>query len=277
MQAEDHRDDWLLVKDDQRLSYSGARWAPKFSGQTQLTTGPGGRYRQETGNGARIRGYDGSRTWEWFRDKPLEARINVSGRPRVPVPTLLTPDWLLTRHRLTIEGRKAVLGRNGIRVTATPVQRRGHASHPGEDWLREIAPADRYRYAHALRYARALVVVDAELGILLRCVYEDARGRVLEVAKFLRLAVGAGAAGTVAADFAAPAGSVPGSSPGSAGTDFARTAFGPLGEVGWQAAKTLGGLAAAGLGAVERLTGSQPLDPFDQAVSEAPRRCDARH
>jgi hypothetical protein len=108
-----------------------------------LRVAPGGRYRRESGPCAF--GSDGARAWQWYQDMGPDAQdLHVAGTVP-PFPTLLCPSWLLTRYELSVMGPVSACGRDGIRVTGT--------ARPRLD----------------SNYARVDAVVDAELGILLRC------------------------------------------------------------------------------------------------------------
>jgi hypothetical protein len=254
--------DSVIAVGQRGADFTAARALPPFRGELLVAAGPGMRYRVATADGARARGYDGSRTWEWLRTMPPGVRIAVKERPQPPVPLLLCPSWLLSGHRLAVQGSKTVFGRRGIRIVATPFHRWDplYPAHPGQRRVLGHAPR--------VRYAQALVIVDAELGIALRVVCQDEHAGAVQVTKFLRLTAGPGAVSP--GEFDAPDGSLRGSLPGSGGADFARTVGGPLAEAGWEAAKFAGGLAAGGLGIASRLTPSRRARSFAQATSEEP-------
>jgi hypothetical protein len=230
--------------------------APPFAGELTVSVAPGQRYRLATADGTRVRGCDGVRLWEQFGALPRGVRVRVKGRPKPPLPTLLDPAWLLSGYPMTIHDGAIACGRYGIRVSVAP-QQRLRPDLPGELALESAEPLFDGK-------SRADVIVDAELGFLLYCAVTGGDGTV-EISEFTRLAVGE--AGN-ASQFTAPPGSLLGSLPGEAGADFTRWLAGPLGAAGWHAAKTASGFAAAGLGAVVRLSPARGSDPFEQATTE---------
>jgi hypothetical protein len=241
-------------------SSPGGFSAPDFSGEMTVEVAPGSRYRQATASGSRIRGCDGARTWEWLGELPPGVRVKVSDRPQPPVPALLDPAWLLSGHRLAIDDGAVACGRYGIRVVATPSRRERLSRDAGATEMSMGAP----RHGE---YRRVVAIVDAELGILLHCACETDEDEA-EVTEFTRLSAGVAAASSPVV-FTAPRGSLLSGKPGAAGTDFARTLAGPLGGIGWEAAKLAGGLAAGGLGAAVRFAPSRRANPFGQATAEA--------
>ena len=197
-----------------------------------LLLAPGMRYREESADGRRVQGCDGERVWLWSADLPPGEEIGFDGRPRPPHPELLAPTWLLTGYKLAIKGRVRVCGRPGIRVLATPrrAARGWRAPHLA-------GPLPAFRLPLLIHYDRVVAVVDAELGILLSC--ERRPGdQPPEVSEFRSLTVDPE---VDAARFTAPAGSVFGDGTGFSGW--------PFGAAGREAAKTVAGLAAGGLGA----------------------------
>lgn len=222
----------------------GSPWGPELT----LLLAPGRRYRLSDEDGRHVRGCDGERIWEWFPELPPSADVGLLGGPEAPFPVLLAPSWLLTGYTLTIEEETTACGRAGIRVAATAVSRPSGKHLPG------LIPVTPFHWASAMRYDSAVVIVDAELGILLRC--EGQRGDGAPgVTSFRTLTVG------VEADqerFTGPEGSVGGGSgPGW-----------PFGRAGREAAKTVAGLAAGGLGAAIRYAPRKRQDPFAQATHE---------
>jgi hypothetical protein len=188
-------------------------------GSTVLVA-PGTRYRYESAE--YLTGCDGGRPWEVDRDEDLDPRKSVhwiSG-PQAPLARLLCPAWLLDGSRLEVRGTTRAFGREVLDVVMT--------RRPS---LR-TAPVSADEMAEVVE-----VLVDAESGILLRIpqLDEDDRPGVLE---FVR------------ADFSPvidPSRFQP--PPGSRIAEGITDAFrGPLGPA-WQAATTVGGLAAGALGA----------------------------
>ena len=112
------------------------------------------------------------------------------------------------------------------------------------------------------RPERVSVVVDGELGILLRreLAYPDGTVRVTE---FLGLEVGGAVDPSV---FSPVAGSFFGGRPG-AEDGSGRS---PLEDLGVEALKLVGGLAAGGLGAAIKYSPKRQVDPFAAATAEDP-------
>lgn len=115
---------------------------------------PGGRYRlehrDETG---RIDGSDGVRGWTWWRPAlapPPSLEIDIGEEP--PLPELLRPSDLLSGFSLDVLGPVTACGRGAVAVTATPRR---------DDIGSRSSLRDHF-------YDRIEVIVDAELGILLR-------------------------------------------------------------------------------------------------------------
>jgi hypothetical protein len=267
---------------------SGSSWnfAPQGEGAPcRLSIAPGQRFRAEGADGTWAIGSDGVRMWHWLRDFPAGASVQFGFtgsdyRPRPPYRSLLVPSWLLTEYSLVLDGEATVCGRPGVRVLGTPrtvtkpanrfgrlgKQAGGGMFAPPARWLR-LDPSDEVE-----------AVVDAELGILLRCAKRTGDG-LPEVTEFTSLDVGAAADAT---RFAPPAGSAFGGGHGSATWGRAgRPADGPatgslgdalgeaLGTAGKEAAKAVAGIAAGGLGALIRYAPKARIDPFAQATSEA--------
>ena len=223
----------------------GSPWGPELT----LLLAPGRRYRLSDADGRHVRGCDGERIWEWFPELPPSADIRLVGGPEPPFPVLLAPSWLLTGYALTIEEETTAYGRAAIRVAATALSRPSGKHLPG------LIPVTPFHWASAVRYDSAVVLVDAELGILLRCEGQHGEGAP-DVTSFRTLTVG------VEADpgrFTAPEGSV---GSGGSGPGW------PFGGAGREAAKTVAGLAAGGLGAAIRYAPRKRQDPFAQATHE---------
>lgn len=251
-------------------------------GVCTLALAPGRRFRADGPDGSWAAGSDGERMWHWFRDRPAGGSGELSGLPQPPYRRLLAPSWLLTGYSLALGGEVTLAGRPGVRVRGAlrTVARRtwrgggrlgrsagaGGLFAPLPRWLSGPGPWDEEIEA----------VVDAELGILLRCSRWSA-GETPAVTEFLAADVPGEAA---AAAFSAPAGSM---FTGGSGKSWARgprdsptgTALGDavgeaLGTAGKEAAKAVAGLAAAGLGALIRHAPTRPrVDPFAQAAAEA--------
>ncbi len=200
-------------------------------GQAELLIAPGGRYRlehrDETG---RIYGSDGVRGWTWWRPAlapPPSLQIDIGEEP--PLPELLRPSDLLSGFTLDVRGPVTAGGRHAVAVTATP---------RCDDIGSRLSLRDHL-------YDRIEVIVDAELGILLRReeTFEGQRLTLTELAVVMP-------SPPEAADptrFAPPPGSHISQ---GLGESLRQTFGGP----GWQTAKDVAGLAAGGLGALIRIS-----------------------
>jgi hypothetical protein len=232
---------------------SGGLFPPPFPSpgrfaETDMTllVAPGGRYRVATPEG-QVWGCDGERAWEWLGELPPDTEIRLSGDLQAPLHQLLEPSWLLTGYDLAIEGDTTACGRAAIRVAAT-ARRRARDETGGKPYRWPPVWPD-----------RVVAVVDAELGILLRC--ESQRGeQAPEVAEFRSLTVNPE---IDPGRFTAPEGSTFADDSGLWPFDF------PFGEAGRKVAKTAAGIAAAGLGAAIRYTPRPHQDPFARATEEA--------
>ncbi|MGH3410052.1 MAG: hypothetical protein ACRDRJ_47290 [Streptosporangiaceae bacterium] len=180
-------------------------------------------------------GCDGVRAWELSEDDDADGaddEVAWTGGPEPPLDRLLCPAWLLNGSRLEVRGRVRACGREAIDVVMTRRPGRSNEEEP----------------------ERAEVLVDAELGILLRVAEPGADGEsdVTEL---------------VSADFDPvidPARFAP---PPACQMGEVSSADGP----GWWALKTAAGLAAGGLGAWIRYTSSSraPHPPDGWTVVEA--------
>jgi hypothetical protein len=225
----------------------------------QVSVAPGRRFRVGSPDGSRAVGSDGERIWHWRRDRPAPAApaSGFTAKVQPPFQLLLAPWWLLNGYSLVLDEEVTVGGRAGIRVLASPwsaLERRG-GFDLGPLTL-PIGPMPRWLQDQAWDEIDA--VVDAELGILLRCT-RRARHQAPDVTEFLSLDVG----GPAPADsFQAPAGSTfAGGGPWPAA--------GPLGTAGKEVAKAVAGIAAGGLGALIKFAPSRRPDPFATATAEA--------
>ena len=215
--------------------------------QSALLVAPGKRYRLATEDGLRVLGCDGERVWQWLADVPPGERVTFERKPQPPVPGLLAPAWLLLGYRLSVEGETTVAGRAGIVVTGVgrTARLRG-LSATALPWDL-VPPAE-----------RVSAVIDTELGIVLRRELGYPGGRV-KVTEFLDLEV----RGAVDPSVFRPA----------AGSFFGDRPAGerrPTDDVGLQALKMVGGLAAGGLGAAIKYAPRRHVDPFAAATSEDP-------
>jgi hypothetical protein len=225
--------------------------APGHFAETDMTllVAPGGRYRVTIPAG-QVWGCDGERAWQWLGEHSADKEIRLFDDRRAPFRELLEPSWLLTGYDLAVEGDSTACGRAAIRVAAT-------ARHRGRN---EIGGTP-YRWPPVFRRDRVVAVVDAELGILLRC--ESQRGeQAPEVAEFRSLTANAE---PDPAWFTAPPGSI------FADDSGPLRFFLPFGDTGTvrKVAKTAAGIAAAGIGAAIRYTPRPHEDPFARATEEA--------
>jgi hypothetical protein len=210
-----------------------------------LHVAPGRRFRRD--DGKVVVGCDGDRVWQWLADPPPDGKVGWDSTRIPPFAALLCPSWLLTAYDLEVLGPWIACGRDGVRVAGT-------ARSPRNRRLGLFAVlGGRTRDA-----SRIEVVIDRELGILLRCKQSfgpDGRNKERpDVREFRHLEVGAV---IDEAMFAPPAGSRASNAKGTGRlpvTNFfgipEAGPFGlPLGPV-----KTAAGLAAGGLGAAIRYT-----------------------
>jgi hypothetical protein len=203
----------------QRADWTRLAISARVNDGSTVLVAPGRRYREQTAEG--IRGCDGEHAWTsppWAAD----GTEHWAGGPEPPLRTLLCPSWLLRDSRLEVRGPVRACGREGLEVVVT--------ARPS---LRDVTGAARSRIG------RTEVIVDAELGILLRVAQTDGRQppRVTELVSLdVNPVIGA-------AQFAPP--------PGSRVGESLRTAGG-AGDPVVAAWKTAAGLAADGLGAWHR-------------------------
>ena len=217
--------------------------------ESALSLAPGRRYRLARTDGSRVLGCDGERVWQWLADVSPGERVTFERKPQPPVPGLIAPAWLLFDYRLSVEGETTVAGRAGIVVTgaARTVRLRGLSALT-------LLPGDLMPPPE-----RVSAVIDRELGIVLRreLGYPDGTAKVTE---FLDLEVGGAVDPSV---FSADAGSFFGDRSGRSGRR-------PGDDLGLEALKLVGGLAAGGLGAAIKYSPKRHVDPFAAATSEDP-------
>jgi hypothetical protein len=203
--------------------------------RSTLLIAPGGRCRYQ-GHGF-ASGCDGDRSWQEFEE---EGRlVEMAGGPRPPLARLLRPSWLLNGYTLEILGSATTLGRAGLRVVAAPRRSLRDAV------TRWYQPVDRVE-----------VIVDAELGILLR--HEEIfQGKPLSLTELVSVSFNPVEAADDA-QFQPPSG-------WEAAEKNAEPPS-PSGP-GWEVTKLVTGLAAKGIGAWFK---SSRFDPFGQATREEP-------
>ena len=157
----------------------------------RLLVAPGRRYRLETvgEDGQRhLKGCDGDRPWYQVSQPEDGSRLQIFSDPQPPEPELLRPSWLLTGFDLGPADAVVAGGRDGYHLVATP--------RPSPV-LGQLSWGDT---------DQAEVVVDAELGILLRC--ERRSGGQVVLASELSDVVSGPPGAVDPAQFAAPAGSM---------------------------------------------------------------------
>lgn len=207
---------------------TGEELAGYHSWDTRLLIAPGGRYRQEYQDepSGRAIGSGGERSWVWRPQDPPPPG-HIAHKP--PLPQLFCPSELLTEYTLEVRGPVTACGRDAIAVQATPRADTGLG-------LRTSLPD------------QLDVIVDAELGILLR--YEATfEGQRLSLTELTAVVLDPPEAADLSR-FAPPAGSRISQDP----EDSPREASSGPGR----AAETVLGLAMGGLGAGIRLAPHLP-------------------
>jgi len=203
------------------------------SWDTRLLIAPGGRYRQENLDepSGRVIGSDGERSWVWRQQDPASPPVDVGHKP--PLQQLFCPSELLTGYKLEVRGPVTACGRDAIAVEATP--------------RTSIEPIPRLRANSVSDHLE--VIVDAELGILLR--YEETfEGQRLSLTELTAVVLDPPEAAD-GSRFAPP----PGSQIGQDVRDSVQETFsGP----GREAAETVARLAMGALGASIRFASHCP-------------------
>jgi hypothetical protein len=225
----------LYHADWTRLSISAA-----VNDGSTLLVAPGRRYREQTRD--HVRGCDGDRPWQVpppGRADSMPHDVHLIGGPEPPLSTLLCPAWLLDGSRLEVRGQVSACGRDALHVVVT--NRPGVRGRTG--------PVHR-------RADRVEVIVDTELGILLRVAWLG-DGEESDVTELVSLEVDPV---VDQAQFTPPPGSVIGES----WSEFLR-GFGPV----WWPPMTAAGLAAGGLGAWIRYSPLRRGEPAATDVGDA--------
>jgi hypothetical protein len=152
----------------------------ELPGTTELThrvlLRPGGRFRNQTrsaGGGLSVTTSDGNVSWESYEAGPDDDDPPEDGDDeppslspaQPPLDLLLCPAWLPARFRLEQAGSEVVAGRRALRVIGTRRPVIGRRSRSGSSRTR---PAHRSSSELPDRLDRADVLIDADLGILLR-------------------------------------------------------------------------------------------------------------
>jgi hypothetical protein len=203
-----------------RADWTQLSLSAEMNDGSTLLIAPGRRYRLQTAE--YITGCDGDHPWRLYQpgiDEHDTDGVHWISGPEPPLPALICPAWLLKTSQLESAGRASACGRDVLRVVVT--RRQGTGSRP--------EPAQ-------FRTDRAEVLVDAELGILLRIAWL-ADGEMTDVTEMVSLDLDPV---TAPAQFTPPPGSLIGESLGEG-----LSAGGPV----WWAVKTAAGLAAGSLGA----------------------------
>jgi hypothetical protein len=131
--------------------------------RSHLLVAPGGRFRHEFSRDdgpTLVIGSDGERSWDIDDDD--------DERSRPPARELLLPAWLPSRFELELAGREILEGRPVLRIVARPRPLLRGRWAPGQNALLTMLPLPSCEPGDEL-LDRVDVVVDAELGILLRC------------------------------------------------------------------------------------------------------------
>jgi hypothetical protein len=186
--------------------------------EQQVLVVPGGRYRLESGDGL-FEACDGEQCWD-LSDGVAHRRPGP--RPGRTFYGLLTPQWLVASYDLEITGAEVASDRAAVRVSGIP-----------------RAPSARRSSRHQL-LDRVEVLVDAELGILLRSrqVFE---AETLEASELTDVVINPPEAGT-SGTFAPPP-DVPVEEEEKPFADYR-----PPTGVGWEVAGAAAGAAANALG-----------------------------
>ncbi len=188
---------------------------------------PGGRYRVAAADGSLLAVSDGEALWEIAEGRAVRSRAGGPGRS---FGGLITPRWLLACYDLEITGNAVAGGRSAIAARGTP------------------RPMGSRRYGSYHLLDRVEVLVDAELGVLLRAeqIFE---GQQREAAEMQDLIIDPAEAADPS-QFQPP--------PGLPVTDEHEPfSFQPSGP-GWQLAGSAASLAAAGLGFAVRHAPRRP-------------------
>jgi hypothetical protein len=209
--------------------------------ERHLLTAPAGRYRLE-GRQDGLDICDGEHTWRISRGA---AHVERRARPASYFYGLLTPQWLIAWYELQVVGTELAGDRTAIRVTGVP----------RTSWTQ--------RHGRYELLDRVEVLVDAELGILLRSrqVFED---QMRESAELRGLVINPPEAGEPGL-FVPP--------PGVPVTDEAEpfADFEPPSGVGWEVASTVAGAAASALGfAVRHAPRRRTVWPADDEEPDMP-------
>ena len=207
-----------------------------------LLIAPGGRYRQDYPDepSGHVIGSDGERSWVWRPQDPGPPEFQSDVVHKPPLHHLFCPSELLAGYTLEVQGPVTACGRDAIAVVATKRIDIGHATRLGASSLGDDLT----------------VIVDAELGILLR--YEETfEGQRVSLTELTTVVLDPPEAADLSR-FDPPAGSRIGQ---DRGESLRVTFSGP----GWEAMKTVAGLAAGALGASIRFA---PHRPGQQNFSE---------
>jgi hypothetical protein len=205
---------------------------------TRLLIAPGGRYRQEYRDEPswRVIGSDGERSWVWHPQDPVRPDPPVDVGHKPPLDQMFRPSWILNGFTLEVRGPVTACGRDAIAVAATP--------------RTSTEPLPRLRASSLSDHLE--VIVDAELGFLLRC-EETFEGQRMGLTELTAVVLDPPEAEDPSR-FAPPAGSQISQNVRESPRE---TSSGPCGEV----AKTAARLASGALGASIRFAQHRPGRP----------------
>jgi hypothetical protein len=219
-----------------RADWTRLRLSAEVSDGSTVLVAPGRHYRYQSAE--YVTGCDGGRPWELEADADdPDGSVHWISGPEAPLPRLLCPAWLLEDSELQVLGRVRACGRDALDVAMTRRLRRRRGPEPTDD-----------------RPAPVRVLVDAELGILLRIAEPRGSGetRVTEL-------VTVDFDPVIDPDLFRPP-------PGSRIAEGIGEALG--GSIGpaWWAVKTAGGLAAGALATWIRYSPFRRPQPPDDGI-----------
>ena len=210
----------------------------------RLLLAPGGRFREETRSDRGdlgVRGFDGRLTWCAGGDEDYDREADEEDADRdwspsvspalPPCAELMCPAWLPARFRLELAGSTVVSGRRARRILGTPRPVGGRRTRPGRS--KAPQPGHRSQFERIDRVERIDALVDAELGILLRCEHIY-RGQVVSRREIMTITLDPPGAADQE-HFAAP--------DGAAAPDSHLPFSGP----GWERAKTATNVGASAM------------------------------
>jgi len=202
-----------------RADWTRLRMSAEVSDGSTVLVAPGRRYRYQSAEF--VTGCDGGPPWELeAEDEDPDGSVHWISGPEAPLRRMLCPAWMLEDSELQVLGRVRACGRDALDVAMTRRPRGRRGPEPSDD-----------------RPAPVRVLVDAELGILLR-IAEPHGSEETQVTEL----VTADFDPVIDPDLFRPP---PGSRIAEGIGEALGGSFGPA----WWAAKTAGGLAAGALAA----------------------------